>query len=575
MAFEPSAAAVAPMTVDGEEVDLARKPVGAGGGPEAAVLEDKAVVGHLEQLRRDGLRLRDQIVGRHDQRRAAEMQRAGAAMAAAAGHARRVGLHQIEGLDRQSKFCCRDLREGGLVALTVGLRTDRHVDRAVLAHPQPGFLIGLAARGFEKAADAETAKPAALPGGAPACGEAYAVGCQEHRVEIVGEGAAVDRGAEGGAIGEGADEVAPAQFCRIHAELVRGLVDQPLDQVVRLGLAGAAIGVDGRGVGEDATHIHDHRRDVVEPAHGGRGRIGGAAGAERGDIGAEIGDGLDVEREDAAAPVEREPRGAEIVAAVNAAGELLDPLGAPAHRLAMPTGGPEHQRIFRIGDVLHAEAAADIGAGELDPVERQAEHTLRQLLPDGVDRGAAEFEMIDAAFLVVAANSDARFERGRDDAVVDEVAADDMRRFGESLRDGGIVAAAEAEGDIARRLRPDLDGFGSRRAGEIGDGRQDVVINGDLLAGFPGCGQRVGHHEGNGIADMADDAMGQRQARRHDQRLDGGDRDRGRQRAEPVEIGRRVDAAHAGQGCSGAGIDRDDRGMGMGRAQNGGAELAV
>ena len=50
----------------------------------------------------------------------------------------------------------------------------------------------------------------------------------------------------------GPDEVAPAQRDAVDAGLARRLVHQPLDDVDRLGPAGAAVGAGGRGVGEHA-----------------------------------------------------------------------------------------------------------------------------------------------------------------------------------------------------------------------------------------------------------------------------------------------------------------------------------
>ena len=129
-----------------------------------------------------------------------------------------------------------------------------------------------------------------------------------HLVEIGGEASAIDRDPETAAIREMADQVAPAQRDRVERQPARGAIDEPLDQVIGFGLAGAAIGIDRHRVGEDAAHRHEHGRDVVDPAHGAGRRIGRAARAVGRQIGAEIGHRVDIEGEKPAVAVERQAR---------------------------------------------------------------------------------------------------------------------------------------------------------------------------------------------------------------------------------------------------------------------------
>ena len=68
-------------------------------------------------------------------------------------------------------------------------------------------------------------------------------------------------------MGKAANDVLAPQLQRIHAELGSRDVDAALDQIVRLGLAGAAIGVDRRGVGEHAFGLKCDQRNVVDAAH--------------------------------------------------------------------------------------------------------------------------------------------------------------------------------------------------------------------------------------------------------------------------------------------------------------------
>src|SRR5438045_1269674 len=71
-----------------------------------------------------------------------------------------------------------------------------------------------------------------------------------------------------GAMGKAANDVLAPQLERIHPELAGRDVDAAFDQVVGLGLSGAAIGVDRRGVGEDAPGLERNQRNVVNAAHG-------------------------------------------------------------------------------------------------------------------------------------------------------------------------------------------------------------------------------------------------------------------------------------------------------------------
>ena len=143
-----------------------------------------------------------------------------------------------------------------------------------------------------------------------------------------------------------------------------GGVDQALDHVVHFGLAGAAIGVDRHGVGEGAAHVHEDRRDDVAAAHRVGRRVGGAAGAAGGEVGAKIGDGGDVQREEIALGIQRQARARDVVAALRGGDEILGALADPFHRAAEMARRPEQHHPFRVQRVLHAEPAADIGAGD-------------------------------------------------------------------------------------------------------------------------------------------------------------------------------------------------------------------
>ena len=84
------------------------------------------------------------------------------------------------------------------------------------------------------------------------------------------------------------DEIAPAEFDAVDAEIVRRHVEQPLAEEIRLEAARPAIGAGRRLVGEQQRHLEMDVRHAIGPGQHLRGvaRRGDAVGA---DVGAEIG----------------------------------------------------------------------------------------------------------------------------------------------------------------------------------------------------------------------------------------------------------------------------------------------
>ena len=152
-----------------------------------------------------------------------------------------------------------------------------------------------------------------------------------------------------------------AQIGRIDAELARADLDQPLDHEGRLRPPGAAIGIDRHGVGVDRIDLAIDRRDVVLARQQRRVEIGRDRRREGRHVGAEIGDGLDLERGDLAVVVERHFGVGDVVAAVRVGQERLRAVAGPFHRPADLLRRPQADDLFRIDEDLRAEAAADIG----------------------------------------------------------------------------------------------------------------------------------------------------------------------------------------------------------------------
>ena len=273
----------------------------------------------------------DHHVGRALERRAADDGRGGAAGAAAVRDGARVALADLDALDRHAERLRQDLREHRLVALALALRADaRH--QPVGPDLDHDMLVGDAAGAVEMAREAEAAPLARrLAGGAPA-GEARFVGRLQRRLEqpravrgVVGVAA---RRRVGHLVGP--EQVEAAQVGRRAAGLVGGDVDQAFEQEQRLGLAGAADGVDRHGVGEGAVEVDADRRDAVEAGdHLGEAR-GRDGRREHRDIGAVVGLGLDAECEELAVGIERQLRARHKVAGMAVALRQLGAFARPA-----------------------------------------------------------------------------------------------------------------------------------------------------------------------------------------------------------------------------------------------------
>ncbi len=452
------------------------------------------------------------------------------------------------------------------MTLAIGLGADRHRHCAVGLEAHLGAFVGRPARGLEEAGNAQAAQLAARLRLDPPRLETLGVGARHCLVEIGQEVAGVDRDdAEGRLVREQRDQVLPPELGGITAELARRRFDRALDDVVGLGLAGAAIGIDRHGVGESATHIDGDRRDVVDAALRGRGGDNRGAGAVAREIRPEVGDHRHVECQEAAPGVERELGRGEDIAALGAGDELIGALGQPTHRTPELARGPQQQDPFGIEEVLGAEAAADVGRMELDALGRQLEDEFGELAADAVQALSGQFEIHRSSRWIVARDAGARLDRRHDDAVVHHRNLDHVRGAFHRFGDSGGITALDAERGIARRLIPDERRAGNERRSAIDDGGQRFVVDLDQL----GCLARdllaVGHDEGHRIADMAHTASRERRAGRHDQRRDGC---HAGHRAEAREISRNINAMNAGKGASLRNVGPLDEGVSMRRAQD-------
>ena len=168
--------------------------------------------------------------------------------------------------------------------------------RSTTSVPSPGNVSHAPSSGVPPACSSMQEMPmprylAALLRFAPARFEAVVVGERQRLVEDRPEVAAVIGGADGGLVRHRGrrNEIAPPQLGRIDAGDARGLLDHALEHVVRFRPAGAAIRRGRDRVGEGAARADVDVLDVVQRRQAAGEIQGRDVGADRADIGAEIG----------------------------------------------------------------------------------------------------------------------------------------------------------------------------------------------------------------------------------------------------------------------------------------------
>ena len=499
-------------------------------------------------------------------------------MAAARGGQVGIGLAMGDPLDRDAEAVREDLRQHGLVARARGLGADRQRDGAVRGEAQVHALEALAAGESQVEGDADPEPPLpALSVAAHrrrAAGEAVPVreiqGQVEHGREVAGVDLDADRGPVRHLVRP--DQVAPAQLGRIDAELPGGQVDGALDLVAGFRAPGAAVDLGRAGVGEHRAGAEIDRRDAVGAALGANGPAGRRERPDRGDIGADVADGVDLEGEKTAVPVQGQLDPAFLGPAVAVGQERLAAPAQPLDRPVQPSGREQDQRVFRIERVLHAEAAAHVVGQVADLLARHPEDLVGQIVAVGVDVLRRGDQREGAVRPIVAADRAACLQRHRGDPVVDQIERDDARRAREGGLDGGGVAGLEIDAEVARHVVPDQRRARLQRLGGIGHGGQGVVIDLDQLGRVPGRLQGLGDDEGDRLADEMDRPVGQGRARRHRDRRAVAVLGRGARRDDAqslgVPLGRGEHGQHPRRRRGRSGIDPLDARVRVGRAQD-------
>jgi hypothetical protein len=340
----------------------------------------------------------------------------------------------------------------------------------------------------------------------------------------------------------GWNHVDAPQLGAVETALPRRLIDQPLDDVDRLGEAGPAGDPDRRSVGQ---HGGDPKLDCRDPIHRPRQvdvleRLHTPSTHE---IGADIRCARDAQCHKAAIGVERERRLRLMVARLVVGEEAFAASGNPFDWAADALRCPRHQDMLGIDEILGSEATANI---------RRDQPHRRGRYPQGaggvvarrMDALARHIGRIPAALRIPHADDAARLHRVGDDPVIVEIELDSMRRRCECRIDGGSSAGAPIEAEIAGCFFCNLPRAGGARGSGGRGGGQWRVVDRHLLCGIEGLGQSLGDDKRNRLTDIADLVSGQYRLQRERERF-ASLRVRFRRRAQRLQpVGPRVFSRH-------------------------------
>ena len=367
------------------------------------------------------------------------------------------------------------------------------------------------------------------------------------------------------------DPVLLAQLHRVAAKLGGELIHDPLDGVCRLGPAGTAVGV-GRRLGREHTGAEEPvRRHLVDR----REHEGAEDRDTRGDelqVGAHVGEQLDLEPEQRAVLLRRDRDVLDLVAAVRRGLVVLAARLGPLDRPAELAGDDQREDLLGVDVELGAEAAAHVGGHDaqlvLGDARGEREHHAQHVgdLGGGVqgelvgrrdrrhDDGARLHRRRQQTLLAEPARDHDRVVTGGRDGLVE------VRPGTREVEQEALVGALVA----VHQRRTLLEGLL-----HVHDRRELFVLDRDGLEGV-GRGVAVaGDDDGDTVADVAHLIDCQRGVYRRDHV--GGDRPRTRHGgAHHVgEVLAAVGGDHTGHVQRGRHVNRDDLGVRHRAAQHG------
>ena len=351
-------------------------------------------------------------------------------------------------------------------------------------------------------------------------------------------------------MGKLGDEVLPAQRDRVDPELMRRLVDHPLELEGRLRPARPAIGIDRHRVGEDRLDVHVDERRAVIAGHQRAVQPGRDRRRERAEIRAHVGMRVGADRGKIVVRVQRQLDLRHVIAPVGVGHERLGARTGPFHRAVQRLGGKGAERLLGVMKDLRAEPAADIRGDHPQLVLGDAQHEGPHQQPDDMRVLARGVECRLPGPTAEIAHGHARLHRVGDEPVVDELQRGDMRGALERRvhRRAVLLDKTPVVAQVRRQLVMHLRRAVLQRRLHVHDRRQLLDIDLDRLGGVARLLAGLGHHGGDRIAHMAHLAL-----REH--RVPGllhhlaepvGDLPAAGDPADPLEIGPGKDTQHTG-----------------------------
>ena len=243
---------------------------------------------------------------------------------------------------------------------------------------------GRDAAGFDVRGESDAAKLALCGRGGLAHRQAFVVGLRKRLIEGSRKVAGVIVHQNRSLVRKSLDEVCAAELGGVAPRLTRRDLNQTLDHESRLRAAGAAIGVDRRGVGVDPVDLAVDIGDPVLSRQQRRVEIRRHGGSERREIGAEIGGRVDAEPCYLTAGVQREFAVRNVVAPMRVGEKRLGAIGGPFHRPVDLLGRPDADGFVGVDEDLRAEAAADVGRDDPQLVLGRKTDECRQDHPRNV-----------------------------------------------------------------------------------------------------------------------------------------------------------------------------------------------
>ena len=207
----------------------------------------------------------------------------------------------------------------------------------------------------------------------------------------------------------------------------------------------------------------------------------------------------DIDGEKVAVRVEREAPFGNDIASLIVGQKRLRPVAGPFDRAADLTGRPGHHHLFGIDIVEEPEAAADIVGDGAHLFGRDPKARC-----DGIfdsDRPlAAGQNRIKSRGLVIGPDRGARFQVGGRDALVTKGLCHHEVRGRQRFAHGRPIPECGSKGDVTGGLVMQQWCVRSDRRQRVGDGRQFMIANDDLLARVPCKLRGLGDHHGDRLA---------------------------------------------------------------------------